>query len=627
MWTGKNRVDQAFVARIKVYAQMPRCPKSVVPNDLKTSTMGGIAVFSEVALKLINSRVAVWCAVGFALISTMYAQDLTPAKHHGYPQDWSQNHILFTRAGLAQHPEILDQEPRVLHQLLQRSRVQNFGAFESVNAAAASGLSKKSGSKTDWSLALPGRLFSANAFPIKYAFDPDSAPNCTSDFVVFGLTDTANANLVGLNNIYSGADGSGNPDGYCPGTGPNVLFAYNITTVTKGHIITTPVMSLDGTQLAFVESVPVNGSTSPMAIFHVLTIVPGGTLTAPITPTMFSATLSSTAQDTHSSPWIDYSNDIVYVGTDDGNMHKITGVFSGSPNVDPSGWPVLVGANLHFSPPVLDETRGLLMFGATDGNLYQINVTSATVSHSVALGSGPSSAIVAGPIVDITNGTTYAVTADDGSGAAIAQYNTQTLAQQRIAELGEGAAGTSPPSLTIYEPAFSNAYYNSPPGNLSGAIMTLCGTGLGDTNPYQYVFGFSGIYMKETALFSQQLSTAADSQCSSWTEFYNPNIPSAEGGTDYFFFGLTKDCTGVADSFTDGCVAEETNLVPSMFITGSVKPALTSIPFTHTTIEGGPSGIIVDGYAPPTTYPQASSIYFTALSQQIAYKLTQNGLQ
>jgi hypothetical protein len=603
--------------------------KSLTPRAQKAATIGGgTAVVSEVALKLTICRVAVWSVMVFALVSAMRAQEAGTATHHGYPQDWSQHHIIFTRAGLAQHPEILEREPRVLQQLLQRSRVPNFGAFENDPIAASVGIwAKKPGAKADWSQALQGRLV-ANAFPIKFAFYPDSTPDCTNDFVVFGLTNTLNANLVGLNNIYSGAAPvTGDPDGFCPMvTGPTVLFAYNITTVTKGHIITTPVMSLDGTQLAFVESVPVNGAVSPMAIFHVLTIVHGGTLSSPITPTMFDATLSSVAQDTHSSPWIDYSNDIVYVGTDDGNMHEITGVFSGSPTVDPSGsgcsgsmptgvcWPVSVGANLHFSPPVLDEDRGLLIFGASDGNIYQINVASALVTASAPLGSGPSAAIVAGPVVDVTDGTTYAVTADDGSGAAIAEFTTETLGKQRLAELGEGASGTNPPTLTIYEPAFSNAYFNSPPGNLSGAVMTLCGTGLGDTNPYQYVFGFDGIYIKETALFSQSLSAAADSECSAWTEFYNPNIG---GGTDYFFFGLTKDCTGT-DAFSDGCVAEETNLNPL-----STSATIAA----EATINGGPSGIIVDGYADPVTYPQASSIYFTATNQQMAYKLTQNGLQ
>jgi len=76
--------------------------------------------------------------------------------------------------------------------------------------------------------------------------------------------DRGNANLVAFNNLYVNDGGTGT----CSGTAPNVLFAYNITTAPGGRIDTSPVLSLDGTQIAFVESVP--GSPG-FAIFHVLT--------------------------------------------------------------------------------------------------------------------------------------------------------------------------------------------------------------------------------------------------------------------------------------------------------------------------------------------------------------------
>jgi hypothetical protein len=44
---------------------------------------------------------------------------------------------------------------------------------------------------------------------------------------------------------------------------------------------------------------------------------------------------------------------------------------------------------------------------------------------------------------------------------------------------------------------------------------------------------------------------------------------------------------------------------------------------TNATIDGGPSGIIVDNYS---TAAEASSIYFTAAAGDYAYKFTQNGL-
>jgi hypothetical protein len=46
--------------------------------------------------------------------------------------------------------------------------------------------------------------------------------------------------------------------------------------------------------------------------------------------------------------------------------------------------------------------------------------------------------------------------------------------------------------------------------------------------------------------------------------------------------------------------------------------------FTTTTVDGGPSGIVVDNYS---TAGQASSIYLMGDKIEYAYKFTQNGLQ
>jgi hypothetical protein len=66
----------------------------------------------------------------------------------------------------------------------------------------------------------------------------------------------------------------------------------------------------------------------------------------------------------------------------------------------------------------------------------------------------------------------------------------------------------------------------------------------------------------------------------------------------------------------DGCIAEVKNLTP----------ATTIATVTSAQVDGGPSGVTVDNYANTTTYPEASSIYFTAFDKQAAYKLVQNGL-
>src|SRR5208282_2964313 len=125
---------------------------------------------------------------------------------------------------------------------------------------------------------------------------------------------------------------------------------------------------------------------------------------------------------------------------------------------------------------------------------------------------------------------------------------------------------------------------------LNGQIVTVTGL-LGTSAPYT---GF-------TANF-----TTAD--------YDNPSdsgIASFTAATDFFFFGLTGDCTEFLPLVNNGCVVALSS-DPADFPTASVN------------VVGGPSGIIVDNYS---TAAQASSIYFTALSVNVAFKYTQDGLQ
>jgi hypothetical protein len=388
--------------------------------------------------------------------------------------------------------------------------------------------------------------------------------------------------------------------------GPTVLFAYNITTVTGGKISTSPVLSLDGTKIAFVESVP---GAPAQAIFHVLTWARSqGAIKNAAAPgaSMTSVTFSPTSNCTTSSPWVDYGADVAYVGSDKGIVYKITGVFNGTPTlVTTFPWPVTVHTNFHLSPPVLDGSRSALMVGSSDGNLYRINTTTGALTPLlVGIKGGTTPGIVGPPIVDVTNGTTFVVSANDGTSAVLVQADTATMKQLSKARIGQGSTvGTPVPVLNLYEPAFSNDYFNDP----STGVIRLCGTDPADTNPWQYSFGFGGvggITMNTKPTLSQRLLTSTTARCTGWTEFFNPNV--GVGGTDFFFFGLTRDCTVAGGA--GGCVAETTG-----------DTAATTV-----TVAGGPSGIIVDNYS---TAAQASSIYLTSEVGGTGYKFTQNGLQ
>jgi hypothetical protein len=527
--------------------------------------------------------IAAWCAALVFLVPNLFAQ-AAGSGHIGWPQDWSEHHIIFSLDGLAAHPESVNNEVRVQHQLMQRFAPPNSDFFRGLDIGAdfSTNLAHR-----DWNVSLGRGRVAADMFPAKYSFDPSQPPSCTADYVVFGLnTPGANggqANLVAFNNLYSGT----NPTGYC-GTAPTVMFAYNVSTETGGRVITSPALSLDGTKIAFLETY---GTTT---VFHVLTWTAGqGTITSAAVPVMTSLTLSTASGNTNSPPWIDYGNDVAYVGSNNGFVYKINNVFTGTPSLAGSPWPVSIGT-VELTAPVLDGQRKLLMVGSKNGNLYQISTTTGGVSTLVVgAHGGTSPGIVAPPIVDVTNDTTFVVSANDGTSAVLVQVNTSTLRQLEKARIGLGSAGKT--AMTILEPAFSNNYFSNP----STGTVNLCGTASNNTNPWRYSFGFTGIYMNTVPASSAQLLTSTTAACTGWTEFYNPNIG---GGTDYFFFGLSASCVGAS-----GCVVEINN-------SGMIMAA----------IPGGPSGIVVDNYS---TEAQASSIYFTAQAAETAYKLTQNGLK
>ncbi len=536
---------------------------------------------------------AAWCAGCMLLTATLWGQEADVSRTKGVSQDWSEHSLVFSLDELAQHPELIYQEPRILHQLMQRFQARGSNAVAEVETEALSADANGEAHHRDWSLALGKGHVSAEMYPAKWTFDPSAAPDCTKDYVVFGLATAGaangQANLVGLNHLYAGTGG------LCT-TGPNVDFAYNVSTVAGGKVVTSPVISLDGTKIAFVESL---GTES---VFHVLTFTPGqGGITTAATPTAMTSLVYSTFNTTTSSPWIDYSDDVVFVADDNGVLYKITGVFKGTPTlVRSSPWPITVSSGYRLSSPVFDQSRGLLIIGGRNGDLYQINASTGAVAVTIiGAHGGKGAGVVVPPIVDVTNGTTFSVTGNDGTSAVLVQTDSVTLTQLARARIGVG--GLSGTAINIYQPALSNDYYTSPS---SGAIY-VCGTGTGaDTSPWAYSFGFTGRTMLTTAASQKQLVNSTAATCTSWNEFFNPNIGT--NGTDFFFFGLTQGCPGAGGS--TGCVAAITT---------------TSSTLVTAAVAGGPSGIVVDNYS---TAGQASSVYLTGQAVDTAYKFTQNGL-
>jgi hypothetical protein len=135
------------------------------------------------------------------------------SRHTGVPQDWSQHHIVFSRDALARNPDLINREPRIRYQAMQRWQVPNFAVFQGADPLRVPAPPSKSSLHRDWDVNLAGHLH-PDTFPAKFSFDPSLAPDCINDYVVFGLTTptalgSAGANLVGFNNLYVDSAGDG----------------------------------------------------------------------------------------------------------------------------------------------------------------------------------------------------------------------------------------------------------------------------------------------------------------------------------------------------------------------------------------------------------------------------------
>jgi hypothetical protein len=536
------------------------------------------------------------CLLGLLMLIPALTAKVTQRQPRvGISQDWTHSHLIFHRDALTTHPSLANAEPRVLQQFLRRAQ------HYSPTSTLLTSRDKQSAidMKRDWNVALGTGKVAFGMSPVKYTLDSDATPDCLNDYAAFGLNvpgvTGGQANFVGFNNLYSG------PGGLCGSGGPTVIFAYNTTTV-GGAVITSPVLSLDGTKIAFVES------ATGAAVFHVLTWSSGpGNGTSPTnsadpgvgnSASMTSLTYAAII-NTRSSPWIDYDADVAYVGADDGKLYKITGVFHGTPTLAGAPWPITVSANRRLTAPVLDQITRNIFLGDVQGTLFSVNVDTPGSRASLAVGlpGALRPGILDGPLVDSDNGTVFAVSSNDGTSAVVVQADTSTLAELRRGRIGAGS--TTGTTVNIYDGAFNDNYYNDPN---SGALF-LCGTGPADTTPWRYFFLFTGRVMNASPSSAVQLVPSTSSRCSPITEFFNKNIGA--NGTDFFFWGLTAECTGTG---TPGCAISRNNFD---VITTADEP-------------GGTSAIIIDNNS---TAGQASSIYFTNQADpKGAVKLTQNGL-
>jgi len=478
-------------------------------------------------------------------------------------------------------------------------------------------------------------------YPAKYG--ATGTPSC-SDYVAYttglaGVTTTV-PSIVAYNNIYAGASPG------CGTTGvPTVYWEYN----TGGQIVTSPVISWDGTQLAFVQTVSgaayltiLRYSSSGASIVQPTTASSASSYPNCPGPCMISIAFNGGANDTNSSPYYNYSTDTLYVGDANGELHQFINVFGGVPSElvtcgSQPCWPVAVSSGNTLSSPVYDNSTGsgkVFVGNACSstaspgcGYLNAIPATGTpTVVQSTPLAVSPG--VVTGPLVDSTAKMVYVFVGKDvnlfnsntnspcapGADAAcngVFQLATNFTGSTKYGESVFGPGSSNP----LYAGSFDNQYYSSTATSPTGNLY-VCGLGgaggypkLMDAtisaNAFTEETGESSTTVTHGTLYfstniANNMTNNAAANCSPVTEIYNSST-----STDWIY--LSVSASGDLTGCTGACIYSwNTTSTLTFQNTGST----ITQPTQALAVTGGTSGIIIDNVSNQTG---ASQIYFGLL--------------
>jgi hypothetical protein len=532
-----------------------------------------------------NPRIAL---AGVALIGTIAAALALAGQETGPPRgtigmahDWSHRHVIFSNPTTVEQGLRVRQDPRFWQQYFRRNVQRALPATERLNDDSLSdeelitareddSLSDWFGwrwrrhrrppprntLKRDWSISLgPNATVGAGNYPAKFSFNINSA-NCGGtaqpDFVVFNTSVNGSgtqASVVAYDNLYTG----------CGGAVPQTYWSYN----TGGSVVTSAVLSLDGSQIAFIQTPPLlpianlvllkwkastSGATSTMP--DPINIVTPSQYPTCTTPCMTTLAFSGVANDTNSSPFYDYTNDTMYVGDNNGSLHKFHPVFaSGTPAEVLSGWPVLLAAGLKLSSPVYDSVTGRVFVGSGSNGVSGSQLFAVTASTGIIPATSPSlgkgNGIAAGPIVDSSAGKIYVFVGTDNSPSGtcfgggpcsgVYQFNANSTLTSPVEATVQ--RGSNSFTFTLYAGTFDNNYYTS--SNSTGNLY-VCGNTLGSGTLFQIPVAAGT--MSATAAAGPQLSgtlgLASNAPCSPVTEIFNPNV-GGPPGMDKIFVSTT----------------------------------------------------------------------------------------
>jgi hypothetical protein len=398
------------------------------------------------------------------------------ARITGVPEDWTHHHVVFSDPGTeadalkngtySEWRAIVNDPRYILQQLKRRHSAQGPAAegvarleeqFRTTEATRVEELAAEAAVspewrrivgrltppiKNDWSMILgPSATVGAGNYPAKFSFFPNATPNCgntaTPDFVVYNtsaLGTTTQASIVAYDNLYSS----------CPATlqsVPSVYWAFN----TSGAVKTSPVLSLTGSQVLFVQT-PSSGSAqlvllswaatpagrsvtgkvtsgtngftistgtlTSMDVGAVMTGtgIPAGDTIATVTGTGITGTLVANATITTGA-----SGEALAISADAGSPAAPTLVSAGSY----SGCAIPCMTTLtfagsgtradNFSSPYYDYSHDTLYVGDASGGLHKFQpVLNGTPTEIGSPWASLGSTAVTSPVYDETTGDVYA---------------------------------------------------------------------------------------------------------------------------------------------------------------------------------------------------------------------------
>ena len=402
------------------------------------------------------------------------------------------------------------------------------------------------------------------------------------------------ASIVAYDNLYSA----------CIGSVPSIYWQYD---TAAGQILTSPVLSLDGSQVAFVQT---SGGTASLVVLKwkkdsslvTLASTAAGSYRACGASCMTTLAFNGTPNDTNSAPFYNYDNDTLYVGADNGTLHKFTGVFNGTPAEDTVGWPITVNAGIVLTSPVFDSISGNIFVGDASGKLWYVRET-GSATGACASGSPPclgtpsinegSGSIADPPLVDSSTGRVFWFNGKITPATPRYRLQETDTALLGLAAMDFPNSGTATTTGNMRVGAFDNNYYTS----VATGFLYVCGlTSTNSDHPAlnRISFNASGVIQAATQLTDLVSASAAGNECSPITEVYNTAT-----STDWIFLGIQQN--GNRTGCTGACIYSfNVNSAPANATAGLAAA-------------GGTSGIIIDNTVGSAG---ASQIYFSPLANQ-----------